>query len=362
MKATLQTALSDADGPDVVQVYQGRSDMVALVAAGLLTDLTPYVQDYGWSRRVAVSLAARNRVVEDGSAYGRGNLYGMAPTVEFVGVFYNKNIFAGAGLEVPKSFAEFEDALAQLKAAGETPIMFGNLDGWPAIHTFGEIENVYLTDRTYMDNSIYGRGDVSFDIPENREAAITYKVWADKRYFTPDFNGLTYQDAFDRFSNGEGAMFITGTWASSDLLAGPNGDDIGFFLLPPQNEGDRKLVVAGTSPAYAIRQDSPNVDLAAEYIDWMMSDRAMELWQQAGLVPIVPVDSGSMEAGTLSADVLSAWDQIVRGQNFGHYLDWATPTFYDTIITALQDLGDARITATEFVASLQTDYAAFQAE
>ncbi|MBI1880075.1 MAG: extracellular solute-binding protein [Chloroflexi bacterium] len=362
MKATVQLALSDADGPDVVQVYQGRSDMVALVAAGLLTDLTPYWQKYGWSQRLPVPLAARNRVVSDGSAYGRGNLYGMAPTVEFVGIFYNKDKFATASLEVPKTFAEFEAALAQLKAAGETPIMFGNLDGWPAIHTYGEIENVYLKDRSYMDNFIYGRGDVSFDIPENREAASTYKEWANKGYFTPDFNGATYQDAFDRFSNGEGAMFLTGTWASSDLLAGPNGDNMGFFLLPPQTEGSRKPVVAGTSSAYAIRQDSANTDLAAAYIDWMMSDRAMELWQQAGLTPVAPVAPASVEAGTLYADMLNAWDQIVKTQNFGHYLDWATPTFYDTIIMALQDLGDGRLTPTRFVQKLQAGYAAFQAE
>jgi raffinose/stachyose/melibiose transport system substrate-binding protein len=328
----------------------------------LLADLIPYWQKYAWSQRMPVSLMARNRVVGDGSAYGRGILYGMAPTVEFVGIFYNKDKFAAANLEVPQTLAEFEAALAQLKAAGETPIMFGNLDGWPAIHTFGEIENVYLKSRSYMDNFVYGRGDVSFDIPENREAASTYKEWADQGYFTPDFNGVTYQDALDRFSNGEGAMFITGTWASRDLLAGPNADEMGFFLLPPQTVGTRKLVVTGTSPAYAIRQESANADVAAAYIDWMMSDRAMDLWQQAGLLPVRPVDSANVEAGTLYADMLSAWDQIVATQNFGHYLDWATPTFYDTIIIALQDLGDGDITPDEFVQRLQADYAAFQSE
>lgn len=362
MKATAQLALSGEDGPDVAQINQGRSDMVALVAAGLLTDLTPYWQKYGWSKRLAPPLAARNSVVGDGSAYGQGNLYGMAPTAEFVGAFYNKDKFAAAGVEVPKTFAEFEAALEKLKAAGETPIMFGELDGWPGIHTYGEIENVYLNDPTYMDNFIYGRGNVSFDIPENVAAAAKYKEWADKGYFTQDFNGVGYDDAFQLFSNGEGAMFITGTWVSGDLLAGPNADKIGFFLIPAQTEGANKLVVAGTSTAYAIRKGSANTDLAAEYIDWMMSDRAMEMWQQAGLVPVVPVDPASVEAGTLYADMISAWDQLVKTNSIGHYLDWATPTFYDTITAALQELGGGQITPEEFVQKLQADYAAFQAE
>ena len=140
MKATAQLALSSDDGPDVAQINQGESDMVALVRAGLLTDLTPYWQKYGWSDRFAPTLAARNSVLGDGSAYGQGNLYGIAPNAEFVGVFYNKEIFANAGVAVPKTFADFEAALETLKASGETPIMFGNLDGWPAIHTYSEIQ------------------------------------------------------------------------------------------------------------------------------------------------------------------------------------------------------------------------------
>lgn len=361
MKATVQVGLSNSAGPDVVQIYQGRADMVALVSVGLLADLTPYWQQYGWSKRLAAPLAARNRVVSDGSAYGRGNLYGMSSTAEFVGIFYNKDKFSQAGLEVPKTFVEFEAALARLKAAGETPLMYGDLDGWPAIHTYGEIQNVYLKDSAYMDNFIYGRSEVSFDTSANRQAANKYKMWADKGYFPPDFNGLAYQDAFDRFSNGEGAMFLSGTWVSSDLLAGPNAAKMGFFLLPPQTEGVGKQVVAGTSSAYTIRYDSPNTDLAAKYIDWLMSDRAMTLWQQAGLIPVVPVNPSSVQADTLEADMLTAWDDLVKTRSIGPYLDWATPTFYGTLITALQDLGDGRLTPAAFTQKLQADYAAFQA-
>lgn len=362
MKATAQLALSNEDGPDVAQINQGESDMVALVRAGLLTDLTPYWQKYGWSERYASSLAARNSVLGDGSAYGQGNLYGMAPTAEFVGVFYNKEKFAAAGVEVPQTFAEFEAALETLKNAGETPIMFGDLDGWPAIHTYGEIENAFIDDPTYMDNFIYARGEVSFDIPANVEAAAKYQEWAKQGYFTPDFIGIGYDDALQLFSNGEGAMFLTGTWISGDLLAGPNADKMGFFLVPPQEAGGHKLVVAGTSTAYAIRKGSPNTELAAEYIDWMMSDRAMELWVEAGLVPVVPVDPAQLKEGTLYADMVNAWQQILATNSIGHYLDWATPTFYDTVTAALQELGGFQITPEEFVQKLQADYAAFLQE
>ena len=362
MKATAQLGLSSSDGPDVAQINQGLSDMVALVKAGLLTDLTPYWQKYSWSQRLVAPLAARNSVLGDGSGYGQGNLYGMAPTAEFVGVFYNKDKFAAAGVEIPQTFAEFEAALETLKTAGEIPIMFGNLDGWPAIHTYGEIENAMIEDPGYMDNFIYGRGQVSFDIPANVQAAAKLQEWVDKGYFTEGFGGIGYDDAFALFSNGEGAMFLTGSWISGDLLAGPNADIMGFFLVPPQNEGDRKLVVAGTSTAYAIRKGSPQTDLAAAYIDWMMSDRAMALWQEAGLVPVVPVDLATLEPDTLYTDMVNAWNEIVQSQNIGHYLDWATPTFYDTVTASLQELSANQVTPEEFTQKLQADYETFLAE
>lgn len=362
MKATAQLALSSDDGPDVAQINQGESDMVALVRAGLLTDLTPYWQKYGWSDRFAPPLAARNSALGDGSAYGQGNLYGIAPNAEFVGVFYNKEIFANAGVEVPKTFGEFEAALETLKAAGETPIMFGNLDGWPAIHTFSEIQGAYIDDQLYLDNFVYARGNVSFDVPANIQAAIKYQEWIEKGYFTQDFNGIGYDDAFQLFSNGQGAMFLTGTWVSGELSAGPNADKMGFFLVPGQTEGGFKPIVAGTSTGYTIRKDSPNTEVAAEYINWMMSDRAMELWIGAGLVPVVKVDPAVLEEGTLYADMVNAWETVLNTNSVGHYIDWATPTFYDTITASLQELGGFQVTPEEFAQNVEADYDAWLKE
>lgn len=361
MQATARPALGNPDGPDIVQVNPGRLDLAALVAAGLLADLTPYWQKYGWASRFPAPLAARNRVLDDGSAYGRGNIYGLAPTAELVGVFYNKEKFAAAGVTVPATLAEFEDVMATLKAAGEIPLMLGNLDGWPAINLYGEIQNTFINDSTYLDDLIYRRDRTSFDRSTAEQAAAKYKDWIERGYFLPDFNGLSYDEVWSQFNDDQGAMLISGSWLSDDLLAGPNGSDLGFFLLPPLAEGDEKLTLAGASAAYVIRQGSANTELAAEYIDWMMSERAMQLWQQAGLTPIVPVDSSPDEPG-LEADINAAWRQLVEQERIGPYLDWATPTFYNTLAVSLQELGDSQITPTEFAQELQADYAAFQAQ
>ena len=46
-------------------------------------------------------------------------------TMDSRACFYNKDIFAENGWEVPKTFSEFEELLAKIKEAGITPISQG---------------------------------------------------------------------------------------------------------------------------------------------------------------------------------------------------------------------------------------------
>lgn len=361
LKVTTALALDSEDGPDVVQVNQGLSDMGTFVKAGLLLDLTSYAQKYGWFDKISPGIVARNSFTADGAVFGEGNLYGVPPVAELVGVFYNRQMFADAGVSVPTTFAEFEAILQQFADAGITPIAFGNLDGWPAIHTYSEIQNLYIT-RDYLDDFIFGRNNVSFNTPENIQAAQMFQAWVDAGYFTEFSEGIGYEDSWRLLASGQGAMMITGSWLSGELANVGDPNAFGFFLVPPVEAGQPRMSVGGTSLGYGIRATSTNPNLAAEYIDLMMSDRAAELWIEAGIVPVQPVDPSLVEEGTLFADVVNAWNYLNETDGVGHYLDWATPTFYDTITVSLQELLAKQLTPEEFAQKLDEDYQAYLAE
>ncbi len=362
MIATVQLAMSNPDGPDVAQVNQGYADMGTMVQADLLTNLMPYAQKYGWLSILGPGLVSRNSFSPDGQTFGTGNLYGMPLNAEVVGVYYNKAIFEEVGLSVPTTLAEFEAALQTLKEAGHTPIVLGNLEGWPAFHVHGEILYAYLDSREWVDNFIYQRGDVSVDTPENLQAATKVQEWAEQGYFLEGYSGVGYDDAWQLFAGGEGAMMITGSWLSGEIEALPNPENFGFFIFPPENEGDFKMATGGTTLAFAIRNGSPYPDLAAEYIDWLASDRANELLLEIGTLPVKPVDPALVEGRPFFQDVVEAWGQVNQNNAVGHYLDWATPTFYDTYSAALQELLASEITPEEFVQKLDADYQAALAE
>jgi raffinose/stachyose/melibiose transport system substrate-binding protein len=357
LKVTLKLALTEPNGPDVAQVNQGRSDMGAMVQADLLLPLNDYSVQYGWANIFSTSVTSRNSFTPDGKTFGQGNLYGVSPTAEVVGVYYNKGIFAEHGWQIPQTFEEFETLLAEIKAAGITPIAFGSLDGWNAIHEFSAIQHLLVTPE-YINNLVYGVNDVSFDTPENQKAAEILLRWANSGYFTEGYAGIGYDDSNLLFKAGNGAMTITGSWLAGELVTDTD-QQFGFFLLPPF-EGKSGMAIGGVGIPFAIRKTTDKADLAAEYLNWMVSPRAAELWAKAGMLPAMSLpQSAGIETDNLFGDTLKAWETINKNNAVGHYIDWATPTFYNTLVAELQKLLGGMSTPAEFTAAVQKDYAAY---
>ncbi len=358
LKSTLPLAMSSPEGPCISMINQGQSDMGAMVAAGLLRPLDEYAELYGWYDHISPGLVALNSWTDDGSQMGEGHFYGIPTHAEIVGVYYRKDIFAQYGLTVPQTYAEFEAVMETLQQNGVTPITYGGLDGWPALHLYSEIQNAQLAERSWYDDFMFLRGNVTFDTPANLEAARLLQEWVQKGYLTEGFEGIGYDDSWQMFSAGEGAMMLTGNWLSADLLAGPNGANLGFFLVPPLEAGGYKLNVGGAGAGYGISAQCPYPDEAADYINYLFSEETAEALLAAGSLPVYPVDTSNLEDGLLK-DIVAAWNFANQHDAVGYYFDWVTPTMYDTSTAALQELMANQITPEEFVDKINADYVRF---
>ena len=360
LKTLLRLAISGPNPPDIVEVNQGWPDMGQLVKAGLLLPLDNYAEAYGWYDRVPGNVLAVSSWSPDGKQFGTGSLFGYTTMGELIGVYYNKRTLADLGLAVPTTFAEFEQALEAAKQAGVVPIQFGNNDAFPGIHEFAVIQD-QIAPVDHLTDFIFGlEGDqLSFDTPENVQAATTLQDWADRGFFTPGFGGGGYQSAVNDFAKGEGLFMITGNWIVADL--GADNRDFGFFLLPPTEAGASPISTGGAGFPLSIAAGSEHPDAAAAYIDWMTSDHASDLLLQTGQIPLhTGATTSSIQPGTVLADVVNAAAAVAESNGVVPYEDWATPTFYDTLTAAIQELMAGRITPEEFVSKVQQDYAEFQ--
>jgi raffinose/stachyose/melibiose transport system substrate-binding protein len=359
LKTLLALAMSGPHGPDVVEANQGWPDMGHLVKAGLLLPLDNYAQAYGWTGRVSPNVLRVSSWSPDGKEFGTGSLYGYTTMGEIVGVYYNKQILSDLGLSVPTTFSEFEQDLETAKQAGQIPIQFANNDAFPGIHEFATIQD-QMAPTSYLTDLIFGtqRDQLSFDTPENTQAATTLQDWANKGYFTPGFGGAGYDDAVSNFAKGQGLFMITGNWIVANL--GADNKNFGFFPMPPANAGDPPVATGGAGFPLAIAAGSEHPDAAAAYIDWMTSDHASDLLLPTGEIPLHNGKTPTVEPGTVLADVVDAARTVSDANGIVPYEDWATPTFYDTLTSSIQELMVNRLTPDQFVQNVEADYKDFQ--
>ena len=355
LNKTLKLAVSGPRAPDVVQANQGRPVMGTLVKGGLLRPIDPYAEAFGWEDRYSELLLDLNRFSSDGATFGDGNLYGLSQVGEIVGVFYNKSKVP----EPPATLEEFEQSLADAKTQGDIPIQFGNLDKWPGIHEYETVLG-QTADKEQVRDFVFAREGASFDTPEFQEAAEKVQSWAEGGYFTPDFNGTGYDPAWQQFAKGKGRYLIAGTWLVADL-GEQMGEDAGFMLMPGAEEGAEPVALGGEGLPFAITSKSENPDVAAAYIDFITNGEAATVLAETGNLPAMPVDESAIPEG-LPAEVFAAWQQLSDSDGLIPYLDYTTPTFYDDISAAIQQLLAGRDDPAQFTAGVESAFRKFADE
>ena len=286
LQRTLRNAITSDDAPDVVQANNGRTDMGAFVENGLLQSLDGYAEAYGWTERFPESVRSLASYSDDGATFGEGNLYGLPQVGELVGVFYNKaKLDRARASRCPRPPPTSRRRSRPPKDAGELPIQFGNLDGWPGIHDFGFVHNQFVP-RDDIRNLGFGREGASWTSEENVQAARDLHRVGRRTATSPPTSTASATTRRGRTSRrATGVFLVAGTWLQADLDAAM-GEDVGFFL-PPVGESGERAVTGGTGLPFSITEASDDADVAAAYIDFITSDEAMQMIQDAGNLPVV---------------------------------------------------------------------------
>src|SRR3954470_13961223 len=344
---TVKLAASSADAPDVLQANQGRGTMGELVKAKLIRPVTDYAKVYGWSDRYSPTLLQLNSFSADGSEFGSGDLYGLSQNGEIVGVFYNKDKVATP----PATLDAFEASLQEAKDAGETPIMFGNLEKWPGIHDFESVLG-QTADKQAIRDFVFAKQGASFDDPEFTAGATKIKEWVDKGYFNKDFNGTDYDPAWKEFAKGKSPYLIAGTWVTADL-AEQMGDKVGFMLMPGKDP-NAPVWLGGEDLPFTITKSAKNPDVAAAYIDFLTVANAGKVLVDTDNLPAMK--DAPAPSGGLSAEVAGAWQKLNEADGVIPYLDYTTPTFGDDLSSAIQELLAGKQDPAAFTKGVQTDF------
>jgi multiple sugar transport system substrate-binding protein/raffinose/stachyose/melibiose transport system substrate-binding protein len=188
------------------------------VGAGLLT---PY--DQSW--------VDANFLLPKGNAL-KGKVY-IPPTNSQIipEVFYNKSLFSKAGVQPPKTWAEFLTVCARLKSAGVTPIELGGGDPFAAsMPLVGIISADVLGKNPNWLQDRYA-GKVKFADADMVSAVNKYRTMVTSGYFEDGALGVKYADSITQFNAGKAAMYMMGSWYLGSVPKG-QADNFGAFMLP----------------------------------------------------------------------------------------------------------------------------------
>jgi raffinose/stachyose/melibiose transport system substrate-binding protein len=110
---------------------------------------------------------------------------------------------------------------------------------------------------------------------------------------------------------------------------------------------------------FSVNKNTKNPDLAAEYINWLVSRDSANQIAAVGQLTSAPL--GAVEINPLLKDIATTFEQNNKNNTIGHYIDWAAPTLFDELGAASQELLAQRVTPEEFTARIEKVYADFLA-
>jgi raffinose/stachyose/melibiose transport system substrate-binding protein len=279
-KEKLQGVMQAGTPPDIFHSWGG-GGMQTYIKAGLIKDLTPYLQSGGWGDsfiQSALSLYKYN-----------GKNYGVPWDIGAVGFWYNKDLFATAGITgTPKTWDDFIGVINKLKAANITPIALGEKDSWTGAF-YWEYLAVRLGGQAAFDKAQNHTGG-SFTDPPYIQAGDYIKQLVALQPFQPGFLDTTYVDHQALMGNSKAAMELMGQWGpgfDAGAATDKKGPPLGFFPFPSlPNEVGSPTDVLGGANGFCVGKNAPPE--AIDFLKFLTSaDHQRALAQKGAALPPV---------------------------------------------------------------------------
>lgn len=323
-RTRIPAALLSNDPPDIFMSWGG-GEMREQVEADYLKDITDQV---------------KTEVANIGSAAEiwqvNGKQYGLPFRMGIEGIWYNKDMFAKAGItSPPTTFDELNAAVTKLKAINVIPIAVGAGDKWPAAHWW---YNFALRDCS-VDTLKKATTDKVFDDPCFVKAGQDLKTFIDTKPFQPNFIATPGQNdptsANGLLANGKAAMELMGDWnrGTLDTVATDKAklaQFLGWFPVPAisGSPGDPKAALGG-GDGFACSKKAPAE--CVEFLKYIASPEVQKGYAETGTgLPVIKAAAEGVKDPALKS--------ILQATSDASYVQlWLDTAYGSTVGTAMND-------------------------
>lgn len=313
-KAKLPTLLQSPDAPHIFYTWGG-GVLKQQAETGSLMDLTTAMKANNgtWEK-------SYNPAAVQGLTFN-DKIWAVPMKMGTVSFFYNKELFAKAGVEAAgiKTWNNFLDVVKKIKAAGIVPIAGGGGEKWP-LHFYWSYLVMRDGGKQVFTAAKNGEGEGFLD-PTIIKAGEQLAELGALEPFQPGYLGTAWPQALGLFGDGKTAMILgfENTDANQRNNAGDGKglapENIGRFAFPVvEGSAGAATDTLGGLNGWAVSKDAPpeTVDFLA-YLTNVDNERIMA---KAGM--LIPVAIGA-EDGVVNPLVRQSAEQLAAStwhQNF----------------------------------------------
>lgn len=222
--------------------------------------------------------ATKNNELASGYAMD-GKVLGIPMTAGYEYVYYWKDLFAEAGVEVPTTWEQLQEVSTKLQEhyGKDNPdfmaIAIGAKDEWPD-YPFMEFMPALINSNGQNWNDM---AKVDAPFADGTDISTAYK----KAYslftsgvFGKDPLGLGNDQATTLFAQKQAAIIALGDWGLQNIQNGTDdASELGTFYLPVrESESDPFRVVVQGDSFMGVTTHSKNPELAKAFVEWFYSE------------------------------------------------------------------------------------------
>lgn len=298
---TLLPALSSGKGPDIVAMPAERLPVYA--DKGAFAELDDLYKDPNSNLDKLVPAAADMETVN-------GHKYGVPSGFVPLAMFYNKDLFAKAGITAPP--ATWNEWIAAAKKL----TVDANGDGTPEQFGLGLPDHATVANGVWPSLFYGNGGDIVKDgkaVVDSPENAETLKTWVDAiRNDKISPSGLDGIAGDKLFSSGKAAMYLGGPWMSS--IAKENNIDYGIAAVPAGPK-EQAASAIGVSMAITNQKDDSKAAAARKFFSYFLQKEQATAWSLGSGWP--PLRSDIPAADVAANPVVEA---LTKQSEFGRPL------------------------------------------
>ncbi|WP_397355999.1 extracellular solute-binding protein [Paenibacillus sp. N3.4] len=305
-KLKLKTQAASKEVPDIT-IVNPSAQMKPFVDAGLFAPLNDMVEQNGLKGTFQDGILDFYTFNKNIYALPDGNNIGV--------VYYNKDLFKQAGVEVPKTFEEMIAAVKTMKGKGIQPMVIGEKDSWTGSFLFMNILLRTNGGPGFLQSVVDGKK--TFADPAFTDAVSSFEDLIQAGAFQEGATSFDYNAGENLFKTGKAAMYYMGSWATGGIETSSVNGKVGVFKFPTvKGKGNPDEFMLAPGSAFAISANSKHLKETKDFLNYFMLNYPKEAFAVKGAVGVAQKVDGDFKAAgysDMAMEVLGLFKQVKGG-------------------------------------------------